>query len=48
MTIGRYEQDDDSLNGREGIAWIVLERNDQRAVLISKYALDAKPFGSKS
>ena len=43
--IGEYEQDNDLTNGKEPIEWIVLKKtNDNRALLISKYALDRKQF----
>lgn len=44
ITFGKYEQDDDHSNGKEDIKWIVLEVEDNRMLLISKYALDAKPY----
>lgn len=42
--IGKYEQDGDTGNGPEDIEWIVLDVKDGRALLISKYGLDAKAF----
>lgn len=36
VTFGNYEQ--------APIEWIVLDRQEDRALLLSKYALDAKPF----
>ncbi len=42
---GCYEQDNDVSNGLEPIEWIVLDkRDDGSLVLMSRYALDAKPF----
>ena len=41
---GQYEQDNKAENGKEPIAWIVLDRIEDQALLISKYALDCLPF----
>ena len=41
---GSYEQDNDSSNGKEEIEWIVLAKQDNKALILSKYALDCKPF----
>ena len=40
VTFGNYEQG----NGQVPIEWIVLDRQEERALLLSKCALDAKPF----
>ena len=46
MTFGRYEQDNDERNGAEAIEWLVLETDEEngRVLLVSKYALDARPY----
>lgn len=44
VTFGRYEQDQNEANGTEEIEWLVLDQKDNRALMISLYALDAKPF----
>ena len=44
---GHYEQDNDLTNGPEPIEWIVLDVKDGKAMLLSKYILDAKPFNEK-
>ncbi|MBQ9342629.1 MAG: hypothetical protein IJT99_00395 [Clostridia bacterium] len=45
---GHYEQDNDLTNGKEPIEWIVLdERTDGSLLLISKYALDCKPYSTE-
>lgn len=44
ITFGQYEQDNKKDNGTEAIEWIVLEKQKDRVLLISKYALIAKPF----
>ena len=44
FSFGRYEQDNDPENGAEPIEWQVLAIKDGKALAISRYALDAKPF----
>ena len=44
VVFGTYEQDDQTKNGEEDIEWIVLAREDDRAFLLSRYALDGQPF----
>lgn len=44
ITLGSYEQDGNSTNGTEAIEWIVLERNGNRALVISQYCIEQKPF----
>lgn len=44
MTVGYYEQDNDSSNGAEGIEWIVLDRVGNEVMLISRYALDCRIY----
>ena len=44
ITFGRYEQDNNLDNGPESIEWIVLDIQDGKALLLSKYGLDAKPY----
>lgn len=41
---GTYEQDNNTSNGKEDIAWLVLDVKDGKALLISKYALDCKQY----
>ena len=47
---GSYEQDDNAQDGTEAIEWIVLDKseNEQKILLISKYALDGKKFEGES
>ena len=40
VVFGSYEQDNNIENGKEDIEWLVLDRNEDRALLISKYILD--------
>lgn len=44
VALGSYEQDGDTSDGAEPIEWRVLAVEGGRALLISEYALDAKPF----
>ena len=44
VTLGQYEQDNNLSNGPEEIEWLVLAIVDQKALLVSKYGLDTKPF----
>ena len=44
VLFGSYEQDNDLTNGKEDIEWLVLIRENDRALLVSRYALDARPF----
>lgn len=44
ISFGKYEQDNDTSNGKEDIKWLVLEVVDGKALVVSKYALDAQPY----
>ena len=44
FTFGSYEQDNDPDNGAEPVEWQVLAVENGRALLISRYGLDAKPY----
>lgn len=44
VLFGSYEQDNDTDNGKEDIEWLVLEKKDDRLLVISKYALDCKQY----
>ena len=44
VTFGSYEQDNDKSNGSEPIGWIVLDHQDGKTLLYSRYGLDYKPF----
>ena len=46
ITFGSYEQDNNLDNGPEPIEWIVLDVQDGKALLLSKYALDTKPYNT--
>lgn len=47
ITFGTYEQDNDSSNGTESIEWLVLDRDGNRILVVSKYALDCMPYNEK-
>ena len=44
ITFGTYEQDNNFDNGAEAIEWIVLERDGNKALVISKYCIEWLPF----
>ena len=44
VTFGRYEQDNDTANGTEEIEWMVIAKEDGKALLLSKYILENKVF----
>lgn len=44
ITFGSYEQDNDTSNGKEAIEWLVLDKQGDKALVVSKYALDSKRF----
>ena len=45
---GQFEQDNDETNGPEAIEWIVLDVQDGKALLLSKYILEFKKYKEKS
>lgn len=47
VSFGHYEQDNNVTNGAEVIEWQVLAKEDGKLLLISRYALDAKPYNTK-
>ena len=48
IMFGEYEQDNDISNGLEDIEWLVLDVKDDKALVISKYALDCMPYSTTS
>ena len=44
VEFGHYEQDNNLENGSEPIEWIVLDVQDGKSLLISRYGLDCKPY----
>lgn len=47
IVFGAYEQDNNAANGAEPIQWQVLEIQDGKALIISKYGLDCQPYNEK-
>lgn len=47
IAFGSYEQDNNPDNGPETIEWIVLDVQDGKALLLSKYGLDAKHYNKE-
>ncbi len=46
IVFGAYEQDNNTSNGDEDIEWIVLAREDDRVLVISRYALDCQRYNA--
>ena len=44
ITFGSYEQDNNTANGKEAIEWLVLAKDGDKALVISRFALDCQPF----
>ncbi len=44
IQFGQYEQDNNAFNGPEPIIWIVLEKQNGKILVLSKYALDSKAY----
>lgn len=47
ITFGSYEQDNDLTNGSEPIEWLVLDKKDGKALIISQYGLDSKAYNTE-
>ena len=47
IIFGSFEQDNDTSNGKEEIEWLVLAREGNRALMISRYALYCKQYNTK-
>ncbi len=47
VTLGSYEQDADTDNGKEAIEWMVLDENDEGYLLLSRYGLDVQRYNRK-
>lgn len=48
IAFGHFEQDNDTENGAEQIVWIVVGKEGDKALLLSKFCLDTQPFHSKN
>lgn len=47
IDFGKYEQDNNISNGKETIEWLVLDVQGDKALVISKYALDYKSYNNE-
>lgn len=47
IKFGHYEQDGNTANGKEEIEWEVLKVESDRILVVSKYALDTKPYNTE-
>ncbi len=45
---GSYEQDNDTSNGKEEIEWLVLAKEGNKILVVSKYALDCRQYNTSS
>ncbi len=48
VLLGEYEQDNDTSNGPEPIEWTILDENENGILLLSRYALECKPYNNNS
>ena len=46
MNFGTYEQDNNTSNGKEAVEWLVLDKQDGKVLVISKYALDCQQYNT--
>lgn len=44
IKFGKYEQDNDLSNGKEDIEWVVLDEQDGKLLVISRYELDSQVY----
>lgn len=44
IVFGSYEQDGNNSNGAEPVEWLVIDVDGDKLFVVSRYALDAKPF----
>ena len=47
ILFGTYEQDNNSSNGKEDVEWLVLDRQEDKIFVISRYALDCQPYNTE-
>ena len=47
VLFGRYEQDSNELNGTEPIEWLVLKKEEDRILVISRFALDCQAYNTE-
>ena len=46
LVFGSYEQDNTTSNGKEDIEWLVLAKEGNKALVVSKYALDCQQYNT--
>ena len=44
VVLGRYEQDGNTDNGPEPIEWLVVKKNSDAIMVVSRYILDCQPY----
>lgn len=44
ISFGKYEQDNNASNGKEDIEWLVLAKEGDKVLVISRYALDCQKY----
>lgn len=47
IQFGNYEQDNDKSNGKEKIEWLVIDKQENKILVISKFALDCAPYNDE-
>ncbi len=48
VCFGNYEQDNNGGNGKESIEWIVLDKSEDKLLLLSRYGLDSRSYHSRN
>lgn len=46
VTFGAYEQDNNNSNGKEDVEWLVLAKEGNKVLVVSKYALDCQQYNT--
>lgn len=44
---GKYEQDGKKSNGAERLTWRVLDKKEGKALILTEYLIDMKPYNKK-
>ncbi len=44
---GEYEQDNNESTGKEAIEWLVLDKQEDRMLVVSRYGLDCQPYNTE-
>ena len=47
ILFGEYEQDDDEASGKEAVEWLVLDKQEDKMLVISRYGLDCQPYNTE-